>query len=105
MEELPGFTVSGLSADRIDRALTVHRRLWLLGPDQVVRAFEAFVVTVEGAPKPDEVKELALGEFVIAMRRDATFLSALIPRFRTQLRPEEFKLKSATRSQPGSELT
>lgn len=98
LDELPAFTVGGLDPDRIDRAIAIHRHLWLLGPDGVVRAFENFMRTVEGSGGSDEERELALGRFVIAMRKDATFFSALVPRFRTTLQPKEFKLKSATRS-------
>ncbi len=101
VDELPAFTVGGLNQDRIDKAIMIYRRLWLLGPDEVVRAFEAFIKTVEnGASSSDEEKELALGRFVIAMRRDATFTAALIPRFSSTLQPDEIKLKSATRALP-----
>jgi hypothetical protein len=97
LDELPAFTTAGLNADRIDKAMAAYHQLWLYGPDDVVRAFAAFLATVEEPPKPDSVKELALGNFVVAMRRDVGFLSALIPRFRTSLRANEFKLKSASR--------
>jgi hypothetical protein len=96
MDELPAFTVERLDPDRIDRALGVLRRLWLLGPDEVVKAFEAFVKAVEGGSTNEERVRL-LGCLVIEMRRDATFLRAFIPRFRTMLSPDEFRVLMAAK--------
>ena len=97
VDELPAFTVLQKDEDRIDRALSVHRRLWLIAPDDVVRAFEAFMDATR-AGSSEEQRAIALGKFVISMRRDASFLSALVPRFRTTLRPEDFKMRLAIRT-------
>jgi hypothetical protein len=97
LDELPAFTTASLDPERIDKVISVYRHLWLLGPDYVVRAFENFLNAVEEQSSSDSTRELALGNFVVAMRRDAGFLSAIIPRFRTSLRADEFRLKSASR--------
>jgi hypothetical protein len=97
IDELPAFQTAGLNPDRIDKIFAVHRRLWIHGPDNVVRAFDAFIASVEPPPKATEVRELMLGKLVLAMRKDAGFVSALIPRLRTTLKPEEFKLKTVNR--------
>lgn len=60
LDELPAFTTDGLNVDRIDRAISVHRHLWLYGPDNVVRAFEEFLATVEGPPNQIAIKSLHL---------------------------------------------
>ena len=98
IDHLPAFTAANLDPDRIDRILGVARRLWVIGPDEVVWAFDAFIESVSaGQTMPDNVKQEALANLVLAMRKDATFASALVPRFRTRLRSADIKLNSATR--------
>jgi hypothetical protein len=94
MDELPAFTVERHDADRIDKAISISRHLWLLGPDDVVMALEAFMKAIEGGSNEEERARL-LGSLVIAMRRDATFLRALFPRFRTALSPIQFRVLMA----------
>ncbi len=98
IDRLPGFTVEDLDFKAIDAALSELRRLWIFGPDEAVRAGNAFVATIEKGPQPDHVKERALAEFILAMRRDASIWSALfLGVFPTRLSPDEIKLKRGRR--------
>ncbi|HWM31014.1 MAG TPA: hypothetical protein VNO69_04865 [Methyloceanibacter sp.] len=99
VDMLPGFTVRHLDADKIDAALNEVRRLWLFAPDDVVRAGNAFLATIrDDQSSTDEVRERVLADFVLAMRRDASFTSSLWPRFfRTSLSAKDVRLQSAAR--------
>lgn len=95
LDRLPFFTEGGLNPEKQNEAVAELHRLWLSAPDDVVRAGEHFLDAVEGKI-PDAEK--ALGEYVLAMRRDASLRSSIIPRFwQTDISSEQFRLRSAKR--------
>src|SRR4051812_32529543 len=91
---LPGFVESGLDPAKINLAIGLSRKLWIHAPDQVVIAFDKFFKSIETS-QGHASSQLALGELVLEMRKDASILATLIPRFRTKLKASEFQLKSA----------
>lgn len=99
MNRLPSFIVGNLNQDGLDEVIAEHRRLWLSAPDDVIIAGENFLDAVEGRPLKNEISpDVALGEYVLAMRRDASMKSAILPRFwKTKLEAKEFRLRSASR--------
>jgi hypothetical protein len=94
LDLLPGFVEGGIDPTKINSAIAIGRRLWLVGPDNVVRAFDAFTSSIESSAGHDASQE-ALGKLVLAMRRDVSVAATLVPRRRTTIGPEEFHLKSA----------
>src|SRR5215216_1642160 len=78
VDQLQAFTVGQLDPDRMDKAISELRRLWLAAPDDVVVAYEAFLDAVEGNVPDPEGK---LSACIAAMRNDATFSAVLFPRF------------------------
>lgn len=101
VDRLPYFTVANLSADKIDAMISEHRRLWISAPDDVIISGEKFLDAVEGRSDSGGTKgnsESALGEYVLAMRRDGSMRSALFPRFwPTKIKAKDFRLRSAVR--------
>ncbi len=95
LDTLPGFVVSGLDPAKINQAMALGRRLWLLGPDKVIRAFDKFISSIENM-RGHEASKLALGELILAMRKDASFTAVLVPRLQTKLRANDFEIKSAS---------
>jgi hypothetical protein len=95
LDTLPGFVASGLDPAKINQAMALGRRLWLLGPDKVIRAFDEFTSAIENF-RGHEASKAALGKLILAMRKDASFASVLIPRFQTTLKPNDFEIKSAS---------
>lgn len=64
---------------------------WLYCPDEVIRKGYAFLSTVHtGQTKSNEEKEHAVGDFVLAIRRDL-FGKHLFLINRTRLKPDDFK--------------
>jgi len=96
IDRLPAFLATPPNFQDINATITEIRRLWIVGPNDVVRAANAFLEIIEGA-KPQEEKENALRAFILAMRRDSTFASALVPRFfHNKLSSDEIVLRTAT---------
>jgi|GEM_PF-6157714 len=96
IDRLPAFLATPPNYQDINATITEIRRLWIVGPNDVVRAANAFLEIIEGA-KPQEEKENALRAFILAMRRDSTFASALVPRFfHNKLSSDEIVLRTAT---------
>jgi hypothetical protein len=94
MSRLCFFTTQQLQPREINKMIAEHHRLWLFAPDDVVRAGEHFLDTVQGNASD---AQQALNDYVLAMRRDASLTSALFPRFwKTNLKAEEFHLRSAS---------
>lgn len=90
---LPYFTRENRNTEKMNKALTEGRRLWLSAPDDVVQAFEKVLDVAEG--KIDDCS--AFGDCVAAMRRDSTYRSALFPRFwETKLPSAHFRLRTAS---------
>jgi hypothetical protein len=101
-DTLPGFAVGSQDPNKINEFIAASRRLWIDAPDDVVRCFDEFTSSIEHS-KGHEVSSVLLGKLILAMRRDASFKGAILPRFRTSLLPEQFQLKSAKllREMPG----
>ena len=104
MDTLVYFTEKRLTAAKQDEMILEHHRLWLSAPDDVVKTGEKFLDAIEGViyiKEGGQTKEEILGEYVLAMRRDASIKSALWPRFwQTKLQPIEFRLRSANQNNP-----
>ncbi len=94
IDALPGFVEGGLDLNKINLALGLSRRLWILAPDSVVQALDRFFDSIENSKGP-EAAGLALGELILEMRKNATFWAVFFPRVRTRLKPSDFKIKSA----------
>ena len=95
LDSLPGLTQERLNPDQIDAILNEVRCLWLFAPDDVVKTANSFLNAAEtGDRKPP-----ALSQFILAMRRDASFEAALFPRFfRSKLGPDDVgRILHATR--------
>ena len=94
LDRLPAFTEGNLDIEQRNEMITELRRLWLSAPDDVVRSGEKLLDLIEG--RYTDPEQVALGECVLAMRRDATMASALWPRFwGTRLQAKEFRLRFA----------
>ena len=71
LESIQGFYVTSQNEEQKEKFLRELRLAWLYCPDDVIKAGNAFLGTVAtGAQSSDEVKERALAEFEIALRRD-----------------------------------
>ena len=71
LESIHGFYVTSQDKEQKEQFLQELRLAWLYCPDDVVKAGNAFLGTVAtGGQSSDEVKERALAEFEIALRRD-----------------------------------
>ena len=99
---LRGFTVDGQSREQKEAFLAELNLCWLYCSDEVIRRAYGFLETVRvGQQHPDATKERALGEFMIAVRRDLLARTAVK---RTDLKPEDFRLLRSTggeAAQPG----
>ena len=76
---LPAITLTGLDPKKLDQMLEEGRVLWLHAPDDVVLAFQAWMASIQNG-KADDEPRLKDG-FLMKMRQDLTYRSALIPRF------------------------
>lgn len=96
IDALPGFTEGGLDAAKINAAIAMTRRLWILAPDNVVQALHAFFHSIENS-KGHAESARALGELILAMRRDASLWAVLFPRpGKSHLHADDFRLFSAS---------
>lgn len=90
---LPAFGEGAVDAAKLDVVFSELRRLWLVGPDEVIKAANVFFGTTRGTNSTPVERDRALAMFILAMRKDASFMSAVIPRFfRSRLSHEEIKL-------------
>jgi hypothetical protein len=97
LDSLPAFTSAGLNPDLIDKAISEMRCLMLYAPENVVMAAEHFL---EGSEKslPAAEMERRLSAFIISMRNDCSFWSALRPTFwSSSLTSTKLAMKAATR--------
>lgn len=96
IDRLPAFLAATPNSHDLNDTITEIRRLWIVGPNDVVRAANAFLKIIESSARQGE-KEEALRSFILAMRRDSTFASALIPRFfHNKLSSDEIVIRTAT---------
>ena len=71
LESIHGFYVTSQDKEQKEKFLQELRFAWLYCPDDVIKTGNVFLETVAtGAQFSDEVKERALAEFEIALRRD-----------------------------------
>ena len=71
LESIHGFYVTSQDEKQKEKFLQELKLAWLYCPDDVIKAGNTFLGTVAtGAQSSDEVKERALAEFEIALRRD-----------------------------------
>jgi hypothetical protein len=76
------------------RFLQELNKSWLYCPDEVIEKAYAFITTVHTDKKhTDEEKELAVGELMVAIRKD--MLSRRVVK-KTQLQPADFKYLKST---------
>lgn len=93
---LPAITLTGLDPKKLDQMLEEGRVLWLHAPDDVVLAFQAWMASIQNG-KADDEPRLKDG-FLMKMRQDLTFRSALIPRFwKTAMGAGDFPVLHARR--------
>jgi hypothetical protein len=93
---LPSVTVQRLDLEKLDEMLEEGRVLWLHAPDDVVLAFQAWTVSVQNGDADHEPR--LKDEFLMKMRRDLTFHSAVIPRFwKTAMGTGDFPVLHARR--------
>jgi len=94
---LKGFYISSdpsRSREQKQKFLDQLDQCWLYCPDDVIRKGYAFLMTVHTSiTQSDELKERALGEFILSIRKDLYSRSLFR---KTSLKPEEFKILSAT---------
>lgn len=93
---LPAITLEGLDTEKLDQMLEEGRVLWLHAPDDVVLAFQAWMASIQNGKAEDEpqLKDV----FLMKMRRDLTFRSAVMPRFwNTAMRGGDFPVLHARR--------
>ena len=89
VESLRGFYVATASRELKRRFLDELNKCWLYCPDEIIEKGYAFLATVHtDKVQPDEVKERALGELVVAIRKD---LLSRRPVRRTALKSSHFK--------------
>ncbi len=95
LSSLKGFLASAepqLSAQLKQKFIDELVVCWLYCPDDVIKKGYAFLDTVKTDHKSsNDEKSKAVGEFVLAIRKDLFSKSNLI-RKRTELRPEDFQL-------------
>ena len=71
LRALPGFFTASGNKEQRDEFLQQVNQCWLYCPDQVIAKAYGFLQSVhEGAPTGEADKDVALGEFVAAIRQD-----------------------------------
>ena len=94
IRSLRGFYVDSFSKELRDEFLNQLNLCWMYCPDEVIHKAYKFLVMVHTGKKYSEgEKEKAVGEFILAIRRD---LINRKPLSKTELKPEDFKHLRAT---------
>ena len=81
VRKLPSMTVEGRNSKGINEMLEEGRVLWLHAPDEVVMAFQKWMLAIQNNDVLNE--PVCKDGFLSAMRHDLTFQAALIPKFWT----------------------
>lgn len=113
IDSLPSFVVGRFDSENVnirnanemivEEAQSEYRRLWLFAPDSVVRAGHAFFASTVEGELPSLNREATLQNFVLEMRKDSSFQSAVLPRFfTTKLSSDIFKLITVKPSKSSS---
>ena len=90
IESLEGFYEKTSDAGLKNKFLEELNKCWLYCPDEVIKKGYAFLETVQtGANSSDDIKEQALGQLVLSIRKD--LLCRKLVRS-THLKPEDFQL-------------
>ena len=99
VDALTGFMDNTRDPDKVDAVYAEVRRLWIYGPDDVACAGQEYIdKTIIGGSHTSEESEQAMAEFVLSMRRDASFWAAMFPRLnKTKLKSEQIKFAVARR--------
>jgi hypothetical protein len=98
VEGLVAFTVGNINITKIDEVNTVFRTLWLFAPDDVIKAFNTLMWSTMGNKNNEDERERLKGEFILSLRKDSSFLAAIMPRFfRTKLTPQDFVIFTANK--------
>lgn len=98
LNSLEGFYVESCNVEKIGDFLRQLRLCWLYCPDDVIRKANSFLKTViSNHCTSDTEKEDAIGELVLAMRKD---LLRKKPVKRTSLVPKDFKLFTPNTNRP-----
>jgi hypothetical protein len=91
---LQGFYVDTFDKEKRENFLRQLNLSWLYCPDEVIQTAYKFLVMVHTDQKqPESEREKALGEFMLAIRKD---LLNRKPVRQTSLRPDDFKHLRAT---------
>jgi hypothetical protein len=94
IRSLRGFYVDSFSKELRDQFLNQLNLCWMYCPDEVVHKAYKFLLMVHTDKKfPDDEKEKAVGELILAIRKD---LINRKPLRKTKLKPEDFKHLRAT---------
>ena len=94
IRSLKGFYVGSPSKELKDEFLSQLNLCWMYCSDEVIcKAYKFLLMVHTGERCPDVKKEEAVGDFVLAIRKD---LINRKPLKKTKLRPEDFKHLRAT---------
>ena len=89
IKSLKGFYVGSLSKELKDEFLNQLNLCWMYCSDEVIYKAYKFLLTVHTGKKyPDAEKEEAVGDFILAIRKD---LINRKPLKKTKLEPKDFK--------------
>ncbi len=89
IKSLKGFYVDSFDKKLRDEFLSQLNQCWMYCPDDVIEKAYKFLETVQvGKKYSDKEKEIAVGEFILAIRKD---LINRKPLKKTNLKPENFK--------------
>src|SRR6266487_6604709 len=88
LRTVKGFYVAAHDEEKKSEFVEQLKVCWLYCPDEVIKKAYAFLDAINSAQKTLEEKELSLGEFVVAIRRD--LLSRKITR-KTELTSQDYQ--------------
>lgn len=94
IRSLRGFYVDSFSKELREEFLNQLNLCWMYCPDEVIhKAYKFLFMVHTGKKYQDDEKEKAVGEFILAIRKD---LINRKPLRKTELKPEDFKHLRAT---------
>lgn len=96
VRKLASLTVEGLNPEGLNEMLEEGRVLWLHAPDEVVMAFQKWMIAIQNNDVQNEPS--CKDGFLSAMRRDLTFQAALVPKFwTTKMTTGDFPIMHASK--------
>jgi len=94
IKSLKGFYISSFNKELREEFLNQLNLCWMYCPDEVIyKAYRFLSMVHTGKKYSDEEKEKAVGDFMLAIRKD---LINREPLKQTELKPEDFKHLRAT---------